>query len=211
MEKYKVLIIDDEIDSITLLIDFLEDYFEVVSCTDSLKVDAIVEKIQFDAILLDINMPSKDGVQICKELKKRKNYENIPIIFITAFSDIEKIEDSFKVGASDYITKPININELNIRLKAHIKTSKKYLELYDEQIELNKQIEKQTSELLNLKKGIYNKEENFQNREDYFSMNNKKLEENKKEAEIFNQKIIAIQEKLLKQKQLLENAKKMVK
>lgn len=116
--KYKILVIDDEISILSLLKDFfeLENFLVYTACNgkDSLK------KIDLnpDIILLDINMPEMDGIEVCTEIR---NYINCPILFLTA-----KVEESDRikglmVGGDDYILKPFSIDELNARVKAHLR------------------------------------------------------------------------------------------
>ena len=70
---------------------------------------------KYDIFLLDINMPDMDGYSLYKELQ---NYAlDTPVIFITAYSDIEHIQKAFELGAADYIKKPFDLKELELRIK----------------------------------------------------------------------------------------------
>ncbi len=69
----------------------------------------------YDIFLLDINMPEINGYELYEELK---NYtSDVPVIFITAYSDIDHVEKAFKLGAADYIKKPFELKELELRIK----------------------------------------------------------------------------------------------
>jgi DNA-binding response OmpR family regulator len=69
----------------------------------------------YDIFLLDINMPDMNGYDLYKELK---NYaSDVPVIFITAYSDIDHVEQAFELGAADYIKKPFELKELDLRIK----------------------------------------------------------------------------------------------
>lgn len=77
-----------------------------------------------DLIILDINLPKKDGYQICKELKEKPKYKNIPIIMLTARGEeIDRIT-GFELGADDYLVKPFSPTELILRIKAILRRSK---------------------------------------------------------------------------------------
>ncbi|GAA3646191.1 response regulator transcription factor [Asaccharospora irregularis] len=116
--KYKMLVIDDEVSIVSLLKDFfeLEDFlvYTAYSGDDTLKKI----NINPDIILLDINMPGMDGIEVCTKIR---NYVSCPIVFLTA-----KVEESDRikglmVGGDDYILKPFSIEELNARVKAHLR------------------------------------------------------------------------------------------
>lgn len=208
--SYKILLVDDEKDNLELLTDYLEEDYEVFSTTNAEDALQLIAQYIFDAIILDINMPGMNGLELCSVIKTKKTYKDIPIIFLSGLSDMEKIEQGFKNGAVDYMIKPFNLQELTIRLATHIKVSKKYIELFEEQIKLNNQIHSLTQELIETKNNILLKEEHFSNREDNFSSNNERIIENKKRSEDFNIKALQIQEKLQRQKELLEKTKKML-
>jgi len=66
-------------------------------------------------------MPDMDGFQVCSELKEDKKYTDIPILFITAMEAVEDKVKGFELGAADYITKPINPEEVKARVSAHLR------------------------------------------------------------------------------------------
>ena len=70
-----------------------------------------------DLILLDIMMPEMDGYEVCQTLKADERYAKIPIIFLTALTEIENKTRGFQMGAVDYITKPFEITEVQARVK----------------------------------------------------------------------------------------------
>lgn len=77
-----------------------------------------------DIILLDIMMPNMDGLTVCRYLKSQEETRDIPVIFMTALSDIDTKVQGLALGAVDYITKPIQISELQARITTHITTRK---------------------------------------------------------------------------------------
>lgn len=90
-----------------------------------------------DIILLDINMPDIDGYQVCKELKAHDNTKEIPIIFVSALDEaLDKVR-AFNCGASDYITKPLHIEEVSARIENQlsIRRLQKQLETKNQELE----------------------------------------------------------------------------
>lgn len=209
MDKYKLLLVDDEVELLDILIEYLEDEYDVISTKEPQKALQILENNSIDLILLDINMPDIDGIKLCKKIKKIDRYKDIPIIFLTAINDIKKVRDAFKGGAVDYLLKPFQLEELSIRIENHIRLSKKYIESYNKQIALNNQINELTKELMKLK-NILMSEEHFQKREKNFSDMDKRFQEQRAESQKFNQKVQQIQEKLLQQQELLSRTKQML-
>jgi len=135
--QFKILIVDDEQFNIDVVMGFLEDegysFNYTTNGKDALK--AIYSK-NFDLILLDINMPEMDGLEVCKQIKNDDKSRDIPVIFLSAFSDIETISTAFSVGAVDYIKKPFNGLELIARVNTHIELRKYIRELKEKQEKL---------------------------------------------------------------------------
>jgi diguanylate cyclase (GGDEF)-like protein len=73
-----------------------------------------------DLILLDLVMPDMDGLQVCQLIKEQKDYQGIPIIFLTASYKQEDVINAFELGAVDYVTKPFRKLELLARVKTHL-------------------------------------------------------------------------------------------
>lgn len=112
----KILLVEDD----EFIGESIKEYFEM----NGSKVDyysspkKALEEIypdSYDIFLIDINMPGINGYEFYKELK---NYSSsTPVIFITAYSDVEHIEKAFNIGAADYIKKPFDLKELELRVK----------------------------------------------------------------------------------------------
>ncbi|MHA6253229.1 response regulator transcription factor [Oceanobacillus sp. CAU 1775] len=112
----KVLLVDDEKRMLDLLALYLKPHNYV--CTKALGAKealAYIKKDAFDIILLDIMMPEMDGWELCTEIRR---FTEIPIIMVTAREQKEDIVKGLKLGADDYITKPINEDELLARMEA---------------------------------------------------------------------------------------------
>ncbi len=88
-------------------------------------------EIKPDLILLDIQMPAMNGIEVCKVLKKDERTRDIAVIFVTASTDNETLKEAFESGGSDYVRKPVNKIELLARIKSvllHKKMEKKLME-----------------------------------------------------------------------------------
>ncbi len=71
----------------------------------------------FDYLLFDIRMPGMDGIELCRHVRQMSQYHETPIIMLTAMRDIENMGEAFRVGASDYTSKPFDVGELGLRLR----------------------------------------------------------------------------------------------
>jgi DNA-binding response OmpR family regulator len=71
----------------------------------------------FDYLLFDIRMPGMDGIELCRHVRQMSQYHETPIIMLTAMRDIENMGEAFRVGASDYASKPFDVGELSLRLR----------------------------------------------------------------------------------------------
>lgn len=163
--RSKILIVDDNPQNLQVLAKILQEKnFEIEFATSGIGAMEWLENQKFDLILLDINMPEIDGFEVCKRIRKKKQFNHMPIIFLTADINRESILKGFKCGAQDYVTKPFDSGELIERVNTHL-TLKKSLEqleqmnnLLDERVKerteqlsrANKKLEEMNKQLLNL-------------------------------------------------------------
>ncbi len=116
-----LLIVDDLPLNIRLLTQVLRDVgYRLLFATNGADALDIARAEQPDLILLDINMPEMDGYEVCKRLKSRHSTRRIPIIFLTARGEEEDETYGLELGAVDYISKPLRINSVKIRIKNHL-------------------------------------------------------------------------------------------
>ncbi len=115
----KVLIVDDNSTHLFLLESILhEDGYETVISEGSKGIIDLIEKNDFQLLLLDIMMPGMDGFQVLQEIKSRKNLAKLNVIIISAKTDSWSIKNAMDLGAFDYITKPINIQDVRNKVKS---------------------------------------------------------------------------------------------
>lgn len=114
---FSILIVDDDLEVLDLLTQVLEkEHYQVSTVTDGDKMDKILERQSFDVILLDIMLPGRDGLELCKCI--RQSHPEIAVIMISAKGeDIDRII-GLEIGADDYLPKPFNSRELLARVKA---------------------------------------------------------------------------------------------
>ena len=118
----KILIVDDEADIVSMLKDYFE--FNGYDTLTALSGPEAIKKaeMQPDIILLDINMPGMDGMEVCMQIR---NFVSCPILFLTArIEEGDKIR-GFGAGADDYIVKPFSIEELGARVSAHLRRERR--------------------------------------------------------------------------------------
>lgn len=116
--KYKILLVDDEKDIVKLLQDYFEiqDYMVYTAYSGKEALDKL--EIKPDIILLDINMPQMDGMELCKRIR---NFVNCPILFLTARIEEQDRINGLMIGGDDYILKPFSLDELGARVLAHLR------------------------------------------------------------------------------------------
>ena len=119
---YRILIVDDEKKVITMLQSFLlRGGYQVSYALDAAEAIRQSQK-QPDLILLDINMPQMDGIEICKAIRDNVS---CPILFLTARDQDEDKVESFAAGGDDYIVKPFSLAELGARIEAHLRRDRR--------------------------------------------------------------------------------------
>jgi len=121
-----ILIVDDSPDQQALLRSILAKagHADVLSADSAKDADRVLnldgesaaEKI--DLILMDVLMPEQDGVETCRQIKRCAHLEDIPVIMVTAKSDLSNLQDAFAAGAMDFISKPVNSIELLARVSS---------------------------------------------------------------------------------------------
>jgi K+-sensing histidine kinase KdpD len=128
--KPNILIVDDTVENLRVLSAMLsEQGYQVRPVTSGRLALQAVERDPPDLILLDINMPHMSGFEVCIELQARPELKDIPVVFLTALSDVADKVKAFGVGGRDYITKPFQLEEVHARVKTHVALRRAGLEL----------------------------------------------------------------------------------
>lgn len=142
-KTFHIMCVDDSQTNLQLLQSVLSKHGYKVTCLlDGQEALDYASKnsTNIDLILLDIMMPNMDGYTVCQNLKNSPILAKIPVIFLTAYNDIEALTKSFEVGGVDYLIKPFRTKELLVRIQTHLK-----LKFYQDQ-----EIEKTQYELISM-------------------------------------------------------------
>ncbi len=120
-EKQRFLVVDDEVFIVDLIKDYLESlgYFCEVAYNGEEALQKLEEKKNFTIVITDIRMPKIDGLELIKTIKER--WPDTDIIAITAYTESYKYTDLIKAGASDFINKPFDLDELHAKIKRIIR------------------------------------------------------------------------------------------
>ncbi len=121
-QKPKVLVVDDNLQNLELILAYLEDIdCETLSAEGGQQALDIVENNPPDLVLLDVMMPKISGFEVCKRIKNDPKTAEIPIIMVTALSEMGDIERAISSGTDDFLSKPVNKWELLTRVRTMLK------------------------------------------------------------------------------------------
>jgi putative two-component system response regulator len=149
IDKQTVLVVDDTPDNLSLMSGLLKDLYKVKIANNgerALKIAATGTPP--DIILLDIMMPVMDGYETCRRLKADPATRDIPVIFLTARTEVEDEMRGFELGAVDYITKPISPPVVLARIKTHLQLKRMNDYLKDQNAFLENEVQRRTQEVV---------------------------------------------------------------
>jgi DNA-binding response OmpR family regulator len=153
---HTVLIVDDESINLQILSAYLDNYgLEVLVARDG---NSGLEKVHYtrpDLILLDVVMPGMDGFEVCRRLKADDTVKGIPVIFMTALTNMEDKVRGFELGAVDFITKPFQEQEILARISTHLRLWDLNRQLQEAKATLENRVEQRTAELTQTNKELH--------------------------------------------------------
>jgi DNA-binding response OmpR family regulator len=121
MSKKKILVVDDSRTALFMVTTILrKERYELVTANDGEQALEVALAERPDLILMDVIMPRKTGFEACRELKRREDTKAIPVILVTTRGEGENVEAGFQSGCNDYVTKPINAQELLTKVRDHM-------------------------------------------------------------------------------------------
>jgi DNA-binding response OmpR family regulator len=121
MSKKKILVVDDSRTALFMVTTILrKERYELVTACDGEQALEVALAERPDLILMDVIMPRKTGFEACRELKRRDDTRSIPVILVTTRGEGENVEAGFQSGCNDYVTKPINAQELLSKVRDHM-------------------------------------------------------------------------------------------
>ena len=134
-----IVVVDDNPQNLRLLKSILSrEGFEIHLIDNAEQAQTTICSVVPDLILMDIMMPDIDGFTLCRLLREHDTIKDIPIIFISALSDIKDKLEAFTAGGVDYVTKPFNPHEVLARVNTHLKLRTMQKELQKKISSLNK-------------------------------------------------------------------------
>jgi two-component system, sensor histidine kinase and response regulator len=148
ISRATILIVDDQPENLEVLSKILQPYYRVRAARSgeqALRAAAIDPKP--DLVLLDIMMPGMNGYEVCERLKKDQNLAEIPVIFLSALTETEGKVNAFHVGGVDYIAKPFHVEEVEARLRTHLKLRELQRELQEHNSNLESLVLQRTRDL----------------------------------------------------------------
>ena len=143
-----ILIIDDVIENVGLLCDTLDDLAEVQFATSGQEGVDLAQAAPPHLILLDVMMPDMDGFQVLDQLKRDKRTAQVPVLFVTARTDVETESRALIRGAVDFIQKPIRAEAVRSRVQLHLRLSQQTAELSAANAALESRIDQRSQELV---------------------------------------------------------------
>lgn len=115
----KILMIEDDLELAEILSEFLEQFdMSVKTCAEPFLGLSELEVERYDLVILDLSLPGLDGLEVCKEIRKK---HDVPIIISSARHDLNDKVNAFELGADDYLPKPYEPKELVARIKSHLR------------------------------------------------------------------------------------------
>ena len=140
----RILVVDDNRTNVAILVNSLQKAgYEVLVAEDGFAAVELATSRQPDLILLDMMLPKRDGLAVCRILKSQEVTASIPIIFVTAVSEPDRVLKAFRAGGSDYVTKPFKTAEVLARVSVHARLRQAETTL----VQKNQQAEKLANDL----------------------------------------------------------------
>jgi two-component system, sensor histidine kinase and response regulator len=168
-----ILIADDTPYNLGVLFDYLNEYgFEVMLAEDG---ESLLEQVKYalpDIILLDVMMPGINGFETCRRLKANETTKDIPVIFMTSLTDTADKVKAFNVGGIDYVTKPLEHEEVLARVTTHLKLRNLQKKLKEQ----NERLQQEIQERLRAEQEIKQLNDNLKNRTVQLEAVNQELE-----------------------------------
>ncbi|MDR1830668.1 MAG: response regulator [Candidatus Fibromonas sp.] len=167
IERKTVFLVDDNTTNLTAGKAVLAERYKVLTLDSGERLLKILEKNIPDLILLDIEMPEINGYETIKAIKNKRETEHIPVIFLTAKSDVDNELEGLSLGAIDYITKPFSPSLLLKRIEVHLLVETQKRELRNYNHHLQEMVESKTKSVVKLQDAILKTMIEFVERRDY--------------------------------------------
>jgi len=148
LEGSTIMIVDDNPGNLSVIFEYLDMLnVEVIVIQEGHEAIHVAELRKPDIILLDIIMPEMDGFEVCRKLKENNKTADIPVIFMSALADMDNIVKGFELGAVDYVVKPVQKEEVIVRMSTHLNMHRAEEEIRKLNSELEERVMERTSQL----------------------------------------------------------------
>ena len=144
----RVLAVDDTKLNLDILVNSLGADYELAVALDGVTALKMVQASPPDLILLDIMMPGMNGYEVLAKLKSRPETRAVPVIMISALSDLHTKSRGFQLGAVDYVSKPFEVEELRARVRTHLSLAQAHKDLRRHNEILEEKVRERTRELI---------------------------------------------------------------
>ncbi len=129
----RILVVDDNPLNLRMLADWLAtEHYVVNTATDGFEALAKIAAERPDIVLLDVVMPELNGFEVCRRIKADPTMADIPVIMVTALSDVDDLVRGFDAGAEDFVTKPFNFDALMARVRSQLRRKRQYERIVEE-------------------------------------------------------------------------------
>jgi len=129
----RILVVDDNPLNLRMLADWLAtEHYVVNTATDGFEALAKIAAERPDIVLLDVVMPELNGFEVCRRIKADPTMADIPVIMVTALSDVDDLVRGFDAGAEDFVTKPFNFDALMARVRSQLRRKRHYERIAEE-------------------------------------------------------------------------------
>ncbi len=177
-ERGKVLIVDDTVSIINMIKTALSnENYQILIATSGENGIKSAQIAKPDLILLDVLMPEMDGYETCRRLKSDEETKDIPVLFMSALTEVFDKVKAFNLGAVDYVTKPINVEELLARVHTQVKLSRIQKKLKDTNKWLEEKVDERTAELKKKNSELKERNEELQTAEEEIRATNEELKD----------------------------------
>ncbi len=120
-EKKHIVVVDDHPTNLLLILRTLEETYRISCVENGQECLAIMDADKPDLVLMDVRMPQMDGYECCRLIKDNFEFQHIPVIFLSAHTEIEDKLKGYEAGGDDYLTKPCDMQEMLAKIKHNLK------------------------------------------------------------------------------------------
>ena len=114
--EYTILLVEDNQELLMLMSSLLSTHFNILTASNGEKAQKIIQKSSLDVVVTDVMMPVMDGIELTKWIKESEDYSQLPVVMLTAKTQEDDRSEAYRVGADAYITKPFNLEILQLRI-----------------------------------------------------------------------------------------------